>query len=117
MSVKVRPYKRGGWGVDVIFRLPSGKRHRERSKAPLSSRSGAQRWGEDRERYLLINGIAEQREEVPTLEAFAPRFLRDHAQANRQKPSSIASKETIIRMHLIPALGATRLDAISTADI
>src|SRR3954453_20195438 len=101
--VKVRKFRTGGWEVDITFRLPNGSIHRERSMAPVTSKSGAQRWGEDRERYLLINGIAEQREEVPTLEAFAPRFLRDHAQANRQKPSSIASKETIIRMHLIPA--------------
>src|SRR5882672_578285 len=35
MSVKVRPYRRGGWEVDVTVRLPNGARWRERSKAPV----------------------------------------------------------------------------------
>ena len=30
MSVTVRPYRRGGWMVDVITRLASGRRYRER---------------------------------------------------------------------------------------
>jgi integrase len=47
---------------------------------------------------------------------FAPRFLEGHARANRQKPSGIAAKETIIRVHLIPLLGAKRLDAITNED-
>jgi hypothetical protein len=37
--------------------------------------------------------------EVPTLREFAPRFLDGHARANRQKPSGIAAKEMIIRVH------------------
>ncbi len=46
-----------------------------------------------------------------------PRFLDGHARANRQKPSSIAAKETIAEVHLIPALGAKRLDGITTEAI
>src|SRR5262245_27665427 len=45
MSVKVRPYRKGkrpGWEVDITFRLPNGQRHRERSKAPVASKSAAQ---------------------------------------------------------------------------
>src|SRR4051812_12039944 len=118
MSVTVRPYRKGGWEVDILTRLPNGKRHRERCKAPLKAKSAAQRWGEDRERHLLIHGPSVQKmKEVPTFEEFAPRFLRDHAQANRQKPSGIASKETIIRIHLVASVGTIRLDQISTADV
>jgi integrase len=40
-----------------------------------------------------------------------------HARANRQKPSGIAAKETILRVHLIPALGGKTLDAISSEDV
>ena len=46
MSVKIRPYRRGGWEVDITVRLPNGSRRRERSKAPVSSKSAAVRWGE-----------------------------------------------------------------------
>ena len=56
MSVRVRPYRAGGWEVDITVRLPNGSRLRERSKAPVSSKSAAQRWGEDRERHLLQHG-------------------------------------------------------------
>jgi integrase len=55
--------------------------------------------------------------EVPTLRAFAPRFLNGHARANRQKPSGIASKEMVLRVHLLPALGHKRLDAIKTENV
>src|SRR5689334_11918639 len=109
MSVKVRRYRRGGWEVDISFRLPNGKRHRERSKAPVRSKSGALRWGEDRERHLLQHGPEPPKKEVPTLNEFAPRFMREHSIANRQKPSSIASKDSILRIHLLPVLGETKL--------
>jgi hypothetical protein len=36
-----------------------------------------------------------------------------YARANRQKPSGIAAKEMIVRVHLAPTLGKTPLDANS----
>jgi len=117
MSVKVRPYRRGGWEVDVTVRLPNGARWRERSKAPVSSKSAAVRWGEDRERHVLRNGLPQPKREVPTLEEFAPRFLDGHARANRHKPSGIVSKESILHQHLIPLLGSKKLDAITTEHV
>ena len=48
MSVKVRPYRNGGWEVDIQFRLPDGRRYRERCKAPVETKSGALRWGSSR---------------------------------------------------------------------
>ena len=52
MSVRVTPYRRGGWEVDVRVVLPDGRR-RDRRKAPVSSKSAARRWGQARERELL----------------------------------------------------------------
>ena len=117
MSVTVRPYRRGGWEVDITVRLPNGSRWRERSKAPVSSKTAAMRWGEDRERHVLQHGLPEPKKEVPTLEQFAPRFLDGHARANRQKPSGIVSKESILKRHLIPLLGVKALDAITTEHV
>ena len=54
---------------------------------------------------------------MPTLEEFAPRFIEGHARANRHKPSGIAAKETILRVHLVSRLGRRKLDAIATEDI
>jgi integrase len=117
MSVKIRPYRTGGWEVDVTVRLPNGSRLRERSKAPVSSKSAAQRWGQDRERHLVQHGPPGAKEEVPTLKEFAQRFVDGHARANRHKPSGIWAKETILRVHLVPLLGAKRLDAITSEDV
>ena len=118
MSVKVRRYGHGdGWEVDIHFRLSDGRRGRERSKAPVNSKSGALRWGQDRERHLLRHGPEQPKKEVPILKEFAPRFLEGHARANRQKPSGIAAKEMILRVHLVPALGHRKLDTIKNEDV
>ena len=119
MSVTIRPYRRGGWEVDVRIVLPDGRRRRERKRAPVSSKTAAIRWGQARERELLIHpptAPPQPRKEVPTLQAFAPRFL-DSARANRQKPSTIVTKEILLRVHLTPLLGVKRLDAISNEDV
>src|SRR5256885_6271066 len=117
MSVTLRPYRRGGWEVDITLRLPDGSQHRERKRASHFSKSAAQRWAQDRERYLLQQGPPAPNREVPTLETFAPRFVDGHGRANRHKPSGIAATESILKWHLIPALGAKRLDAITNEQV
>ena len=61
----------------------------------------------------MQNGLPQKAKEVPTLAEFAPKCLDGYARANRQKASGIAAKETILRVHLVPSLGAKRLDAIT----
>ena len=48
---------------------------------------------------------------------FAPRFIEEHALANRQKPSTVAAKRMLLRVHILPFLGHQRLDAISNNDV
>jgi integrase len=122
MSVTIRPYVNGGWEADILILLPDGTRIRERKKAPASGKAAAQRWAEARERVLLVQGkpkpaIKEEVQTVPTLQAFAARFVEGYARANRLKPSGIAAKESILRTHLIPRLGTKPLDAITTEHV
>jgi len=117
MSVTVRPYMRGGWHVDIRLPLPDGRPYRERKRINTPSKVAAQRWGQERERHLLQHGLPQPKKEVPTFAEFWPRFLDAHARANRQKPSGIATKEMIGRVHLIPSLGELGLDAISTERV
>ena len=122
MSVKIRPYRKGGWEVDIHVVAPDGKRRlRERRRLKMSARSVALRWAEGRERVLferlLSPALDKPKKEVPTLQAFAPRFIEGHAIANRLKPSSIAAKKAILRLYLFPMFGRRRLDAIKNEDV
>jgi integrase len=81
------------------------------------SKSAATRWAEERERHLLQHGPAQPKKEVPTLEEFKERFLDGYARANQQKPSGIAAKDTIFKIHLVPMLGVKRLDAITNEAV
>src|SRR5262245_62125094 len=101
MGVTVRPYRRGGWEIDLRVRLADGKIHRERTRSDASSRSQAERVGEQRQRELLLQGVPKRREEVPTLYGFWQRFMDGHVRANRLKPSGVAAKESIGRAHLL----------------
>ena len=80
MSVRVSTNKRWGFlEVDIRVRLPDGTRYRERAKAPVQSRSGAKRWGEERERFLALHGPPKK--EVATVAEFKPRFIDGYAKA------------------------------------
>jgi Phage integrase, N-terminal SAM-like domain len=116
MRVTVRKHPRG-WQVDIFYRLPDGRRARERRRVRVSTKTAAQRWGEARERHLLVHGPPQIKKEVSTLETFAPRFLDGHARANRRKPSGITAKASILKWHLIPTLGSMRLDAITNEQV
>jgi Phage integrase, N-terminal SAM-like domain len=83
-------------------------------KAPVSAKSAALRWAQEREGQILAQrGRRPQEErEVPTLAEFKPRFVEGHVKANRLKPSTAQSYEDIFRVHLEPAFGSLKLDAI-----
>ncbi len=117
MSVRIRPYRRGGWELDIRVVLPDGSKRRERRRAPVSSKSAALRWGLARERKIVEERPALPKKEVPTLEEFVPRFLDGYARANRQKPSGVAGKESNLRVHVVPFLGTRKLDAITNEDV
>ena len=52
MSVKVRPYlgRSNQWEVDIRFKWPDGTECRKRLRAPGTSKTGARKWAEARER-------------------------------------------------------------------
>ncbi|MCK4413979.1 MAG: site-specific integrase [Candidatus Eisenbacteria sp.] len=120
--IRIVPYRRGGWEYDIRTRAPNGEKIRERRKSPVASRSGSLRWAQDRERELLIRASAAPNSEtprppVPTLKEFYPRFLREYPEAERHKPSGIAAKRTILKVHLVPLLGSMPLDQIGPAAV
>jgi integrase len=123
MSVTIRPYGKNSWEVDIRVRCPDGTMLRERRKAALASKTAVLRWAEARERVLVVDGKPRPpakevvAQTVATLSEFAPRFLDGYARANRLKPSGIAAKDAVIRVHLRPRLGDRPLDRITTEDV
>lgn len=124
MSVTVRPRGKR-WEYSIIFSWPEGGKFRERRNAPVSSKSGAQRYGEARERALLAAGKASfvsSKEPCPLLmdKTFADHWadvMRDHYRANRKKASTIEFVESVYKTWLEPALGTKRLSEIGTVDV
>src|SRR4029077_3464260 len=71
MSVTIRPYRGGGWEVDIRVVSPDGTRQkRERKHAPISSRTAVGRWAAARECVLFERLLSppkdHPRKEVPT---------------------------------------------------
>lgn len=115
MSVEIR--RRGTYlQHDIITRGPDGREIRERRKCPVQSKTGAQRWAEARERHLAQHG-PDEASEAPTLKEFGPRWVKEYGKANRNKPSTLAAKETILRLHLYPVIGGVRLDQLGAAEV
>src|SRR5216684_2655341 len=117
MSVRIE--RRGDRLVaDIRVKTPQG-RLRERAAVPMeiTSPSGARRWAEARAFHLGTKGKEPPKIVCPTLREFGPRWIKEYAIANGNKPSMIDTKETILRLHLYPLLGGLRLDQIADRDL
>jgi len=87
----------------------------------VESKSATQRWAQQREAELLRAGKASiqpavAKKEVPTLQDFWPRFIKEHCKANQHKPSGIERKECVYRNQL-SQFADKRLNEFTNADI
>ncbi len=103
---------RNHWMVDVKFKYPNGRVKRVRKVSPVQTRRGAEAYERDL-RAALLNGTFGRKEKPksPTLAEFSVEFLETYAKTNN-KPSEVAGKESILRVHLLPAMGKLRLNEI-----
>lgn len=118
MTVRIET-RDGKLRYDIRTKGPSG-RLRERADFPtiLTTEGQRLRWAHEREMMLTRKGRAGKPDgTAPTLEAFGPRWMEEYAKANGNKPATIDAKERILRLHLYPALGSWRLDAIDIPAI
>lgn len=100
---------------DFKVTMPDGSIYRERRKARgATSESSARLIGLRRLHEVLRKGPNPRKTgaRLPTVEEFAPMWL-EMSRANRHKPSTLHNKEVLLRCHILPLLGARRLDEIS----
>lgn len=114
MAVVRRADRPGEWWVDFRF-----QRRRVRRRAPGNGKRDAERY-EHALRAQMTKDLELGKDPfmgpAPRLDEFAPRWMTNYVRPNN-RPSTISDKESILRNHLIPALGSSRLDEITTARI
>ena len=100
---------RNKWVADFTL---DGKRIRRVS--PIQTRRGAQAY--EAEMRAAWSTSAPCSGPSPRLDDFAVRWLTERVVV-RNKPSDRVRKESILRVHLLPAFGARRLDTITARDL
>ena len=97
-----------------------------RKVSPVNSRRGAERYEREVRQALLSGTFGKETEtgtataagtqDIPMFEAFAQEFIDSYARVN-DKPSSVRSKEKILRVNLVPFFGGMRLGEIGPRQI
>ena len=116
MTIKIERIG-GRFRADISLYDSEGAYHRERKFVPGATLEEARRNAKARENQLYNHGAKPPPKQAPSLREFGERWIREYAIANGQKPSSIAAKETILRLHLLPVLGALPLDQIGEPEV
>jgi integrase len=125
MSVRRRTWmdsvgvRHEAWLVDVQVVDRSGHVRRVQRVAPLNNRRAAEKFEHELREQLLNCGDKERpaiAQVVPTFAQFADRFMATYAVTNN-KASEVDAKTGILRVHLLPAFGASALDRIGVAEV
>lgn len=107
MTVKIRPYRgqEGVYEVDIKIELPDGTEIRERKKSPCRGKEDSKRWAAEREhglQQLARSGELKRSKEIPTMEAFWPRFVDGVMKARKLEASTIRVKTSHFRTWILP---------------
>lgn len=112
----------GRWRYRKWVALPNGTRIRIAGTPATDTKKAAEaaeRAHIDRvlhpERASAAAEVASGQKEVPTVEAFAPRFMREYLP--RQKPTERKSKEYILSGSIVPFFGPMRLNEIDQTHV
>ncbi len=105
--------RRGRWVVDVHFRNPDGTTTRVQKVSPIQTEPAARVYERQVLSALARGDYKAATKECPTVEKFQEEFLR--VSKDNDKASNLKSKKDALRKHIVPLLGAVRLDEVGTA--
>ena len=104
---------RNKWYVDTWLNVPGEGRRRLRRQSPVQTRRGAELY----ERQLVEAALSTlPRYEERRFDEYAVEFLKTYAVTNN-KLSKVESKESILRLHLIPFFGRLLISEIGRREI
>jgi integrase len=105
----------------AYYRTPDGRQRRPKigDHAPLTcekARDIARQWLVSARAGSDVSAMRQAEREAPTMADLAERYLTEHAEL-KKKPRSVASDRTLLRLHILPALGGMKVAAVSRADV
>jgi integrase len=113
MGVTVRQKKKGKGQPWWVFVSYNGKRT---SRQVGDKRAAERVASEIREKLQLKEFNLEEKKPVPTFQAYSQGFMETYSAMNH-KPATQESYETVLRLHLNPAVGDMPLDKITKRDV
>ena len=106
-----------------IFQYRTKHRHTRRqvigqydTTRPEQARRIARQWAAEVQRGGDPGGERREARKAPTVADLAERYMAEHARV-KKKPRSVQSDETLLRLHILPALGTKKVAAVTRADI
>src|SRR6266849_10919645 len=105
---------RGQYYVDVYVDVPSQGVRRLRRRSPIQTRKGAVAY--ERELIEAALSTSMRSREERRLADFAIEYLKTYCASNN-KYATLEAKESILRVHIIPALGDRWLREVTTREV
>ncbi len=102
----------------VKITLPDGRRVEVSRKSPLTSKTGSRAWALELEKTLWADAAMPKsvvKLTAPTIAEFSARFL-DYLTNRRRAPATLTAYGVALRCHIIPAIGACRIDEVTRHD-
>lgn len=126
MNIRWEALKDGTRVAKMRFELPkdpaTGKRRQKMESLtqiegkPITERE-AERYWRKRQAYYDAQGAGYVPPTKETLAEYLPRALRDYAAERGLKATTVASHDTLLKKHIIPALGAVPLKDLTVAQV
>ena len=105
----------------AYYRTPDGQQRRPKigDHDPMSceeAREIARQWLVNARTGSDVSAKRKADREAPTMADLAERYLTEHAET-KKRPRSVASDRTLLRLHILPALGRMKVATVTRADV
>jgi integrase len=105
----------------AYYRTPVGQQRRPKigDHGPMTceeARDIARQWLAKARTGSDVSAARKAERAAPTMSDLAERYLTDHAEL-KKKPKSVASDKSLLRLHILPALGIMKVANVSRAEV